>query len=166
MARQAASGWSALFTGEHELAGFDPARLTLRDYNSERALSLRTLLQRQNPGFHGPGVLGELPDGRWAIAAMTAHGCFYTAEEHPPAASLPKVALGPRKVFNGVHFIPLTPEECERFLEIGLRHLTWEEIVRRVQDRESALHEDERGGVVRHPREDRSDGDVSGTSPR
>lgn len=166
MARSFAYPWSALFPSGHELAGFNPARLSVRDTNGERASSLRERLRRRHPEIRDPGVVGELPDGRWAVATMTADGCCYAVEEIQPRETSANVVLGPRKVYKGVHFIPLTPDVCQQFLDIGLRHMTWEEIVRRVQERALCGGAGDGSPDVRGMSDDGGDGDVSRTPRR
>jgi len=76
----------ALFEPGGVLAGFDRDALSGDDYQSERARALYAALDawKEDEEY----VLGELPDGRWALVGLTAVGHQFAVEDAVPAAGV------------------------------------------------------------------------------
>lgn len=72
-----------LFEPGEVLDGFADYALTVDDYQTDRARALYEALGASTEDEEY--VLGELPDGRWALVGVTASGHKFAVEDAVPA---------------------------------------------------------------------------------
>jgi len=76
----------ALFESGEVLFGFNSDALSGDDYQGERARALYAALGAWEEDEEY--VLGELPDGRWALVGLTVAGHQFAVEDAVPAADV------------------------------------------------------------------------------
>ena len=75
-----------LFEPGEVLDGFNMNAVSIDDYVSERARALYAALDASPEDEDDEYILGELPDGRWALVGLTIAGHKFAVENVAPAA--------------------------------------------------------------------------------